>query len=114
MNKVIINGKSYEIPNGGVSIINNKIYVDGKEFTEGMKKDCKIVNVDIYGNVEQINCESSVTVNGNVCNINCGGSCEVKRDVFGDIRSGGSVSCKNVKGSVNAGGSVRCKSFGKF
>lgn len=114
MNKVIINGKSYEIPNGSVSIINNKIYVDGKEFTEGMEKDSKIVDIIVHGNVYQIDCQESVEVKGNANIINCGGSCSVNKDVVGDVKAGGSVKCNNVKGSVRAGGTVKCKSIGKI
>lgn len=111
MNKVVINGKSYEVPNGNISIIGNKIYVDGKEFTEEMEKDSKIVDVIVYGNVSKIDCQGSVEVKGNAENINCGGSCSVNKDVAGDVSAGGSVRCNNVKGTVRAGGTVKCKSI---
>ncbi len=111
MNKVVINGKKYEIPNGNISIINGKIYVNGKEFTEELNSE--IVDVVVYGDVSQINCEGNVVINGNAETIYCGGNCEVEKDVSGDIKAYGSVNCGNVKGNVSAGGIVKCKSFGK-
>jgi len=109
--KVTVNGKTVQVPSGNVSVINGKIFVDGKEFDTkdtDLGKGYGTVNITIEGNVDKIECNGSVEVKGNVSKgIDCGGSCDITGNVNGDIDSGGS--CKIVgehKGSIDAGGSV--------
>ena len=107
---ITVNGKSKVVKGSSVSIIGNKIIVDGKEYKEHeeLKDEYKIVNIYIEGNVDNINTSASVGVNGNVGSIDCGGSCSVEGDVTGEIDCGGSCTVKgNHKGNINAGGSVR-------
>lgn len=111
MNVCIINGVKIEIPNGkSIRMDGNKIFVDGIEIDT---KDtdlygAKTVNVEIYGDVIDVNCNGNVTVKGNVLNgIDCGGSVTVSGNCDGTIDCGGSATVGgNVKGSIDAGGSV--------
>lgn len=89
MNKIIINGKEIKCNGNNISVINNKVYVDGKIISEEAVKNSDIY---VYGNVENIKCEGSVHCN----------------DVKGDIKARGSVSCDNVGGNINCEGSVSC------
>ena len=66
MNKVYVNGKKYILPNGSVSVVNNKVYWNGK-----LVEDCyllkeKIINITIEGNVEgDIKCDTIESININ-------------------------------------------------
>ncbi len=102
MNRIVVNGKSINCIGNNVSIINNKIFVDGKEITDEATKNC---DVYIYGDVENIDCQGAVSCNNVKGNIKAGGSISCD-DVGGNINCGGSVSCDEIKGSVNAGGSI--------
>lgn len=112
ISKVTINGKTITCKGKNVSVINGKVIVDGK--TIYPDNDEKIftgnIDVNIYGNINNLECDGSVIVNGDVRkNIDCGGSCEVNGDVGGNIDCGGSCSCGNVNGNIDAGGSVSCR-----
>tara|TARA_Y100001935_G_C17217526_1_gene463437 strand:+ start:93 stop:539 length:447 start_codon:yes stop_codon:yes gene_type:complete len=125
--RVTINGKNYDVPDGSsVSVIGNKVYVDGKEYNSSEKNSSKL---EIHWEGEP---PKSLTVRGDNVRVKCGNiagdvtsegsiDCEevsgnVKADgsivcgnVGGYARAGGSVSCKNVNGDASAGGSVNCK-----
>ncbi|HFD2033575.1 TPA: hypothetical protein ACF2DD_002152 [Clostridium perfringens] len=108
-----INGKKTVVKGNNVNIVNNKIFVDGKEYTEHdeLQSEYKILNVIIEGNVDKINCQGSVEVRGNVKNaIDCGGSVSVVGDVDGSIDCGGSCNIVGTHiGEIDAGGSVNIK-----
>lgn len=108
---VVVNGQSYNVSGGDVSIINGKVFVNGKEATQEGKKIDKhtVINVIIEGSVESIECNGSVTVTGDVKgDIDCGGSATITgREVEGDISAGGSVSIRGGHtGSISCGGSI--------
>jgi hypothetical protein len=86
---VIVNGKKYEVEGSNISIVNNKIYSDGKLVN---KEEINANSIIIEGNVENIETDLSVSCN----------------NVKGDIKAGGSINCDNVGGNVTAGGSVNC------
>ncbi|MDV3426599.1 MAG: hypothetical protein LIR50_05350 [Bacillota bacterium] len=115
-NRVIINGHTYDVPNGNISIVNSKIFVDVKEFTVNgldIKNNIpKTVNITIEGNVNSVKCNGSVIVsNGEVHKrIDCGGSVDVAGNVDGLIDCGGSVRIRGYHtGDIDAGGSVRTR-----
>ena len=64
MNTVYVNGKKYTLPNGSVSVVNNKVYWNGI-----LVEDCdlfkeKIINITIEGNVEgDIKCDTIESIN---------------------------------------------------
>lgn len=111
-NKVTINGKTIKLPsNNNVSIINGKVFVDGKEVDTSdtdLNNNCKVINITVEGNVDRIDCSGSVEVKGNVSKgIDCGGRVEITGQVDGDIDCGGSVKIiGSHKGDIDAGGSV--------
>ena len=119
-NRVIINGKEIDITEGSrninisnnISIIDNKVFADGKEIgTEGTILHGSfrpIVHIEIIGNAGNIECSGNVTIKGGVDGvIDCGGSITVEGDVKGDIDCGGSIEIKgNHIGKVDARGSV--------
>lgn len=93
-----INGKTKEVQNGSISIINDKIFINGKEINTDdtdLKNDFGVINIIINGNVEKVECNGSVEVKGNVSKgIDCGGSVKINGDHTGSIDAGGSVSVK--------------------
>lgn len=110
--KTIVNGVTIDTPAGAsVSVINGKVYVNGKEYTDEKLVSSPVVNVVINGDVENINCGGSVEVNGKVNgSIDCGGSCTIEGDVEGSIDTGGSVTIRgDHQGPIDAGGSVHVK-----
>ena len=64
MNTVYVNDKKYTLPNGSVSVVNNKVYWNGI-----LVEDCdlfkeKIINITIEGNVEgDIKCDTIESIN---------------------------------------------------
>lgn len=111
--KITINGKTYDnLPSGNISIRNNSIYINGKKFDSSdsdlRENSYQTVNISIYGDCEDIECNGNVSVYGNVKGkINCGGSSNVEGDVENSISCGGSCSVEgNCKGNISAGGSV--------
>lgn len=109
----IVNGKKIDVPsNANVSIINNKVFVNGKEYKdEEVSKsieDCKEIKIEIHGNVEKLDIEGcEVTVNGDVDTVEAGNQCEVK--ITGDIKHNldcgnqCTINTKSVIGDVDCG-----------
>ena len=97
--RLIINGEVIADninPHGKISIIDNKIMLDGKEInTQGTELKHSFrptVNITIEGNAGYIECNGNVTVKGDVDgNIDCGGSVTVSGNVHNKVDSGGSV-----------------------
>ena len=94
--KIIIDGKT-TIVGRSISINNNKIYVDGKLYTdnEQFKEGYVLGNITIQGNVQSINCSGDVVVNGTVNgNISTSGDVTVRGTHNGDINCAGDVIVK--------------------
>ena len=104
---VSVNGKTIRVKGSNITIINDKIIVDGKVLDESM--DYKNITVIVEGDCNKLDTAGEVTVRGNCGSVDCGGSCTVNGDVNGNVDAGGSVTCGNVSGDIDAGGSVRCK-----
>lgn len=90
-NSVTINGKTINVKGNNISVINNKIYVDGNIIETG----------ELSGDVH-------IIVDGNINKLETGSSATIKGDVLGDVKSGTSTTCQNINGSVKAGTSVSC------
>ena len=116
MNTVYVNGKKYTLPNGSVSVINNKVYWNGK-----LVEDCdlfkeKTININIEGNVEgDIKCDTieSINIKGSCKNIEThNGEVKIGGDVAGNISThNGNVSCHNIHGDVKTHNGNINKSF---
>lgn len=114
MNTVVVNGKKYSIPDGSISVIGNKIYVNGKLITDesGNTKINIVVNGSVNGDIKTDcgdikisgNCNNVQTISGD---IECG-------DVNGNVQTtSGDIKCKNVKGSAKSvSGDITTKKFG--
>jgi hypothetical protein len=94
MNQIIINGKSINVQGNNISVINDKVYVDGK-----------LVESGLSGRVE-------ISFKGDLANLKTDGSATVHGDVRRDVIASGSVKCHNVEGDVDASGSVNCGKIG--
>jgi len=104
-NRVTINGKSYNLPPGNVSIINDTILLNGKPWNDADPVS-GVVEIRIEGDPLSVQTDAPVTVNGTVKgNVLAGGSVSCG-DVAGSVQAGGSVRAMGVGGSITAGGSV--------
>ena len=66
MNQICVNGKVYTVPsNNSISIINNKVIVDGKEITDFNSVEEKEVNIQISGDVRDIHISGKATLQCN-------------------------------------------------
>lgn len=104
MNTVVVNGKKYTVPNGSVSVIGNKVYVDGKLITDESGYTSKEIKIVINGNVEgEIKVDSGhVIVFGECKDINTMSGDVECRNVNGNIKTqSGNVKCGNVSGDIS-------------
>lgn len=108
--RITINGKTFNLPSGTVSICNDKVYVNGKVIEEEIilkAMDTKTINITVMGDCGDINANGDVKVKGDVRgSIDAGGDVTCG-NVNGDVDTGGDVVCKNIGGSIDAGGNVR-------
>lgn len=116
MNKVYVNGKKYILPNGNVSVVNNKVYWNGK-----LVEDCyllkeKIINITIEGNVEgDVKCDNieSINIKGSCKNIETNnGEVKIGGNVDGNVSTyNGNVNCHNINGDAKTHNGNINKSF---
>ena len=106
MSTVVIGNRVIQTSGGSVSIINNRVYVDGVEISDGETKSP--VKLIIEGDAMKVSTEGEVEVHGNVLgeleaggNVTCG-------DTGATVKAGGNVTCGNVTGDVKASGNVTC------
>lgn len=95
MNKININGKVISIENGSsVSVINNRVIINGKVVEDIQQYEEKNIEIIIEGNCENIDTTGNVTINGSCNDIDCNGNVICYGDINGDIDCNGSVSLK--------------------
>lgn len=123
LQRLFVNGKSHEVTGRNVTVVNRKIYVDGKLVTEipidEAEKTVHIAWEGSLANLDCLSCEVSGDVQGNVdcttANIrgNVGGYVEANTvncgNVGGDVESN-TVNCGDVGGDIDAT-TVTCKSI---
>ena len=94
-----INNKVYK--GQSITIINNKIIVDGNDVTP----DSKDINIIVEGNIESIKADTcnTITVNGSTNSISTkSGDVEVSGNVSGSISTmSGDVNCETVEGNIS-------------
>lgn len=103
---VNINGKTYTAPNGcSVSVINNKVYFDGKlaeDFTEWNEKN---IEIKIQGNCHDVKTDAgNITVEGNVEGdaSTDAGNIKVRGDIRGNASTdAGNISSHHIFGNAN-------------
>jgi hypothetical protein len=103
---VSVNGKTIRVQGSNITVIDNKIIVDGKVLDESM--DFKNITVIVEGDCKTLSACGNVEVKGNAGSIDCSGSCHIEGDVLGSVDASGSVTCGDVGGDIDASGSVRC------
>lgn len=103
---VTVNGKTIHVRGNNISIINDKIIVDGKPLDETM--DAKNITVIVDGNCNRLDACGDVEIRGDCGYVDCSGSCHIEGSVTGDVDASGSVTCGDVGGNIDASGSVRC------
>lgn len=96
MTTVTINGKPYISSGGSITVVGNRVIIDGKDMTF----DANEIRIEVTGNVGNLSV--------NACN-----TLHVKGSV-GDVSTqSGDVTCGDVKGSVSTmSGDIRCGSVG--
>ncbi len=95
MNRITINGKTLSVAGGAsVSVINNKLFINGKVVNDLQQYEVKNIKITIEGDCGNINTTGDVTVKGNCKDIDCNGSVTCYGDINGDIDCNGSVSLK--------------------
>ena len=117
MNKVSINGKTYTAPDGcSISVVNNKVYIDGKlteDFSDWKEKN---IEINVEGNCNELRTDAgNVTIKGNVegdVKTDCG-NINISGDVKGDVESDcGNINASNILGKVETDcGNISTGSF---
>lgn len=83
MNQICVNEKVYTVSSGNsISIIDNKVIVDGKEITDFNSIEEKEVNIQI---------------NGDINNVNISGKATLQCNNIMNLTNSGKVSCVNSK-----------------
>lgn len=89
-----VNGQKYT--GSTISIIGNKVFVDGKDQTP----DAKDIRIEVVGDIQELEVDyaNSILVEGNVGNIKSGsGDVSVDGNVTGNVTTGsGDVDCDNI------------------
>lgn len=105
MNKVTINGKTYTAPGGcSVSVINNKVYFNGKlaeDFNDWKEKN---IEIKVEGNCKEVKVDAgNITVEGNVEGdaSSDAGNITVRGDVKGNAKTDcGHIKAKQIFGNA--------------
>ena len=104
MGKVVVNGRVYNTPDGAsVSVINNKVYVDGKlyeDFSENKEKNIKIT---IEGDIQAVKVDcGDITVHGNANSVTgVNGDIKINGDVAGNVKTtNGDISAHSIQGDA--------------
>ena len=94
MSTVHVNGRIVEVPDGSsISIVNNKLYVNGLEWEGNDGRLTGVVRIELSGDIKEVKTDVSLHVHG---------------DVHGSATAGGSIQCGNITGHVRAGDYVKC------
>ena len=105
MNRIVINGKTISASGRNVSIINNRVIVDGKDVTPDLA-ETKEINIMVEGPIErlQVDACNKIGVRGNVGSIKTqSGNVDIlSGNVQGSVQTmSGDVTCGNIAGSVS-------------
>ena len=108
---VIIGGniKNSSIEGNSVSIINNKIFVDGKE----IETEEKVINIIVEGNLDklEVDCCNSIKVNGVTKDVEVSnGNISINGDVKGNVNNiNGNIIAKVINGNCKTiNGDILC------
>ncbi|WYE13153.1 hypothetical protein KST99_10185 [Fusobacterium polymorphum] len=101
--------KNSSIEGNSVSIINNKIFVDGKE----IETEEKVINIIVEGNLDklEIDCCNSIKINGVTKDIEVSnGNIAISGDVKGNVNNiNGNIIAKVINGNYKTtNGDILC------
>ena len=104
-----IKNSSISIEGNNVSIINNKIFVDGKE----IETEEKVINIIVEGNLDklEVDCCNSIKVNGVTKDVEVSnGSITISGDVKGNVNNvNGNIIAKVINGNCKTtNGDILC------
>ena len=102
MNKLIVNGTTYEVKGRNISVKHNRIFVDRQGVTEELSG---IVKIEFLGDLAYLDCNAA-TIHGDVHGDVDANSLNVTGDVVGDVDCT-SIKCGDVGGDVD-GTTVTC------
>lgn len=105
MNTVNVNGKTYNAPDGcSVSVINNKVYFNGKlaeDFNDWKEKN---IEIKVEGNCKEVKVDAgNINIKGNVeGNVNTdAGNISIEGDVIGNVTADcGNISANHISGNA--------------
>lgn len=104
MNRVSVNGKTYNLPDGKVSVVNNKVYLNGKLVTDCDEIKEKEIHITIEGDACDVSLDcGEITVKGNCQNVkSSNGNIEIGGDVAGNATTtNGNIKCKTIHGDAS-------------
>lgn len=105
MNVVTVNGKTYNLPNGNVSVIGNKVYLNGKLVEDCNEIKEKEITIIIQGDNNTVSLDAgNITVKGNANDVST---------KSGDIEIGGDANnITSISGDIEVFGNARgnCRS----
>lgn len=106
-NKTIINGHTIEGNFKSVSVVNGKIYLDGKEYKptneDGTEREIEVVQLIINGNVNTVDSTVDVSVNGEVGTVRAGRDVQIEGNV-NSVSAGRDIDVDgDIKGNAKAG-----------
>ena len=104
-----IKNSSISIEGNNVSIINNKIFVDGKE----IETEEKVINIIVEGNLDklEVDCCNSIKVNGVTKDVEVSnGNISINGDVKGNVNNiNGNIIAKAINGNYKTtNGDILC------
>ena len=103
------NIKNSSIEGNSISIINNKIFVDGKE----IETEEKVINIIVEGNLDklEVDCCNSIKVNGVTKDVEVSnGNITISGDVKGNVNNiNGNIIAKVINGNCKTkNGDILC------
>ena len=106
MGKICVNGKTYDVGDGNVSIINNEVYCNGKlvsDLKEFPEKEIRItIEGDLKGDLKTGSGDVKIAGNVDGSVQTQSGDVDINGTVGGSITTmSGDVECGNVGGSVS-------------
>ena len=109
--EVTVNGKTIRVKGNNITVVNDKIIVDGKVLNESM--DFKNITVIVEGDCNKLDTCGDVQINGNCGSVDCSGSCHIEGNVTIPTVNGpitvdpaGTITVPNQDGTTTVTGTV--------
>lgn len=111
-NQISINGSAIVSGSKNITIVGNRIIVDGIDVTP----DSKDINITVNGNIESldVDCCDKINIVGAVAKVRTtSGDINISGNVTGDVKStSGDIKCGQISGSVKTvSGDIKNKKY---